>query len=307
MYRSVETINQYFDPRKFNRKDLERLLIENRETADLALRVAPYELKFDREGNPNFAVRKETRIDMLEVAAYERMRKLADDGEKYILWISPPSEEAGYVENRFVVAVVGEAAEEIKMECRGICAQFNEEECVELGNKISGYRKFINGDDLRSNPIPIAVDEEGEDWIDVLEGLIDLPQVWQAIRKGVDLNNLNRMEEVSRVVEETYGDILRRGMKDQGESIYVGALIEQFVEKSFGIRLVAGGGHGMSNTAVLGKTGLNSPFLELFNRSTISEKGENYCRKCHEWYNGDKCPYCGMRHSSEDAGSAPWN
>ncbi len=294
----VEVVNQYFDPRKYKRDDLARILMENRDTSDLAKRVAPYELNFDKYGNPNFPVRRETRIDLLEIAAYERMRSLAYEGQKYILWISPPSEEAGYVENRFVVAIVRRVGEEVEMECRGICAKYSEEECLELGNRIfsecSSYHELENSDDLRRTPIPVGVDEEKENWIDVLEKFIDLPSVWGAIRQGIDLDNLRKMNEVARTVEVQFRGILERGIKTQEESIMIGAMMEQFIERRFGISLMAGGGHGMSNSAALGRVSARSPFTELFDRSkVIGREGKKYCELCGTWYSGEKCPYCG--------------
>jgi len=304
-------IKLYFDPRKFNKEDFSRILLECKQ-AEFEKRVAPFELAFDEEGTPNFNPRRETRIDGLEIMAYQRLFQLAKEGKKYVLWISPPSEEAEYKEGRMVAGVVKKADEEgVVLDCRGVCTDMGLEESLRVINEMyyyaDDYRAIATEDEVRTTPIPLVIDEAQETWVDFLASHMKLPKVWQAIKEEADLASLEEAKKVADEVEKVFGERFKNIVSLE-EAVLVGVDVQRFVEARYDIRWMGGGGHGMSPVAAMGmisgRVGIIrfSPFESLFRLSQmVAEKieinGKIVCSVCHAEL-GDGvtvCPKCGLR------------
>ena len=288
--------NIYFDLRPYEngnggdiREDLTTAIIENGE-APLEERITPYKVKFDSDGKPNFKLRWKTENDFYENEALFKARDLMRNGSQYLLWISSPSEEIGYSESRMVVFLnKGEDNEgNLISECRGFCTEFGLEGCLDIAKQLeSGIETET---ELRSNPIEFYLGDY-RDWVERLERVIKIPEVWEAIRKGDDVIN---MREKRNIVDEVLSqvDIKSRGKMSYEEAIYIGAYIEREIERR-GVKLQASGSCGISNSEALK---LQSSFDVVFQNSLIPgirPEGYNYyCGACKCWCKESTCPLC---------------
>jgi len=291
--------NIYFDLRAYEngnggdiRDDLTTVLIENGESS-LEERITPYEINFDKEGNPNFELRWETENDFYENEALFKARDLMRNGSEYLLWISPSGEKEDYSESRMVVFLNKGEDEQGNLisECRGICAKFDLNECLDIARSLeSGIETET---ELRSNPIEFYLGESN-DWIERLEEVIDMSEVWEAIRKGADVI---KMKEKRDMVDEVLGEIELRGEKRMSyeEAIWVGVQIEEAIEMR-GVSLQASGSCGISNSEALR---LQSSFNVVFQNSLIpglKPEGYNYyCSVCKCWCKDSTCPLCKLK------------
>lgn len=288
----------YFDTRayansdvEFLRADLTSLTIENADLPEQQ-RITPYELNFDSEGKLPFNLRWETETDKLENQALYMIRDLAKSGKKNILWISPPSEAAGFTESRMVVAILKDKKDDgsLSFECRGLCFKFGSKKCLEIAKKISGY-DFLNSEILRGTSLAFNLEDGDKDWIDTLEKKISAPEVWQAIRNGEDFLNKKEKEKLANEVIGVFGERLRNADSlSYRENLLLGSEIEMFLA-SKGARLQAVGSCGISNTEALKGT-----FDVIFDSALmpgVRPEGYNYwCPYCHCWCRSGVCDIC---------------
>lgn len=279
------------------RDDLTALTLENAE-APLEERITPYEISFNKEGDPNFKIRWETKTDYRENEALFKVRDLIKAGSSHLLWISPPSEEIGYKESRMVIFInKGEDKGVLNIECRGICSEFGEEECLSIAKNLG--KDFNNGEVLRSNPLEFQV-EGGKDWISALEKIIEMPKVWQAIRKGEDLINKKEKEKVVEEVVESFMPRVRSQMSDY-KKLLLGSQIEKYLVER-GVNLQTRGSCGISNSEALK---LQGSFNVVFQNSLIpgvKPEGYNYfCATCGCWCKDKICPLCKLKCENKSA------
>lgn len=286
----------YFDPGLYNsgngkefRDDLVALAIENAAGVSLEGRITPYEISFNENNEPNFKLRWETETDFKENEALFKVRDLMRNGSNHVLWISPPSKEIGYEESRMVVFInKGEEDGNLKVECRGLCSEFGEKKCLDIANSLGGG--FKEAEELRSNPIKFEI-KKGESWIDVLGGKIDLPQVWEAIKKGDDVNNKREKKEIVNSFIYDFVPRFSNKMSDY-EKLVLGAEIEEALKRK-GVELQSRGSCGISNSEALK---LQGSFDIVFKKSLMSgerpEGYDYYCSICECWCKGKVCPLC---------------
>jgi hypothetical protein len=288
----------YFDTRLYGggrggniEDDLATVLLENGE-APLEDRITPYEINFNKDGKPNFKMREETENDFYENTALLKAGDLMRKGSKYLLWISPPSEEIGYKESRMVVFInKGEKDRVLISECRGICAKFGIEECLNVARKLGN--DFKNGNELRSNPIEFSL-EENSDWIERLEEVIEMPKVWEAIREGNDWLNKKKKREMVEEIIDDFKPRINREVSYQ-EALLIGSQIEKAMERR-GSKLQSSGSCGISNSEALK---LQSSFDVVFNNSLVpgvKPEGYNYfCKPCNCYCKENVCPFCKLK------------
>jgi hypothetical protein len=273
------------------RSDLVALTLENAK-APLEERITPYEMKFDKDGNPNFRLRWETEIDRKENEALFKIRDLMLKGSSYALWISPANGEENYRECRFV-AVINKGVKdgELLTECRAFCGNFDGNGCLEISKKLG--KDIDEVEDLRSSPIEFEV-KDGKNWIDVLEEIIEMPKVWETIRKGEDIINKNKKEKVVEEVMKEFMPRIKGGMNHK-EELKLGSQIEYALMRR-GVELQSVGSCGMSNTEALK---LEGSFNVLFQSSLvpgIKPEGYKYfCSVCGCWCKENICPLCKMK------------
>lgn len=263
--------------------ELGRTFLENR-VGPIEERVVPYDLVFDREGNPvGFKVGRDTEIKRLEDDGMRTMYKLAKMGYSHVFWLSPPGGPVNYPEGRLVVGIVKKVGEETILECRGIpiiesCQTMWEKACqlINMGGVVlSGGLKAV--EDLREQAIGINLIDELP-W-DFCEEVFGMGEVWETIRGEEDLK---RTREVVGVVGQVLNQIERRfGVVTQYNSIQAGIAFEQMMAVSgWSIR---GGNHGSTN---IGLSTVSS-FNTLFSKSAGTIKPVETSGK-------RVCPYCGQ-------------
>lgn len=284
-------MSRYFEAEKFNPQEFALTLIENQK-ADLDKRVGKYQpFKVDVAGLPDFPFSRAKETDRREVEAMFVAQQMAREGFTNFLWLSPPGGDYNYTESRFTWLKVKKIDEKWVSfdDNRAICGNVTPEKCITLlnclikdGGEIWGEPK--NPEEIRSYVIGFKDDQIIER---LANSVVEMENVWEAIRKGKDNDNLKKMMDVAEWVEAKFGQRMK-GVKSERESIFLGATIERQLRLRFAINLMAGGGHGMSNEASL--------FDSIYkNSKPIEMDGKlDYCerhQKCFMKKKG-KCPLC---------------
>lgn len=278
-------------------EEITRIAIENRKGAEWE-RISPYILRFNRDGEPDFAYEKESVLGMAEYEGMKNMRELAKNGNRYLIWISPPYGRSGYTEGRVVVGVVKKHEEEVEIECRGVPLLADRQRIGEMAKRWQevGFEpmdEIGEVEDLREQALGgnLGNDADFWEWCEVVFGM---EKVWEMVQTGEDLK---MKKEVEIAVREEWRGVVARGMRlvsTREESVYWGRQIEMGLKRR-GLEMV-GGNHGGLNSAVGG--GIRSAFGELYARvPSIGEKSDKLkeCPKCHNFYmkKKGKCPACG--------------
>lgn len=291
---------RFLEVEKFSRDEFALLLIEN-QVAELKNRVGPYAaFKVDINGKPDFPFSVERETDRREIAAIEQAAKMARKGFNNLLWISPPGGDYHYTESRFTwLKATGVNENEVSFgDNKAICGEVSPEKCVVLAECLvrgGGAAEKVPNDpeDLRGMVIGFRDDQ-------IIERLAasigEMEEVWEAIQKKSDRTNLTNMLTVADWVEQRYGAQMKN-VRTEWESIRLGALIEQQITMNFGIRLVAGGGHGMSNQAAIGMTGkVGTLFDKIFQTAKPLEMDSRleHCHRHDKYYLKKRggCPLC---------------
>ncbi|MBU4210875.1 hypothetical protein KKC08_02955 [Patescibacteria group bacterium] len=289
-------------------EDLTALMAENRAGVGLEERITPFEIRFGKDGMPNFELRWKTKADFAENEALSGMRDLAKEGWKHMLWISPPSGEIGYKESRFVVAVVRSVGEEVVLECRGICGEQSTDECVKIARNLG--LEVSRAEELRNRPIPFVVGKGN--WVDVLGRVIDMPEVWRTVKERGDVRDqASKRGLAEMVVGRMEARLAGMRTDDCYERLKVGAEMERMLQQLGGVRLQSRGSCGMSNTEALSRLSSGGSFDMVF---AIGLGGGEFSRSVDRTFDCPKCggaiasgrgitvcPHCGTR--KEDCGS----
>lgn len=104
------------------------------------------------------------------------------------IWISPPCPDT-YDKAAFVVSEIEyQNGFKTLFNRKIILDDFNEADCMKFAWNLTSYSRnkpiFRNSDEIRT--IPLVLDTQNKSWIDILEKLIDAPEVWKMIRNGED-------------------------------------------------------------------------------------------------------------------------
>jgi len=226
-------------------------------------------------------LRNETRIDGLENEAFYRIQDWANLGDpKTLIWISPPSEEVGHTESRFVIFEIGKA----QILCRAICSDFNEKDCLRAAEQLVAFSPLNlllieTSDNLRRIPIPFEP-PRGQSWVDFLEEAMGPSLVWRNIRAGKDVRAKGKnLAMAESIVGKHYSEIA--SAKGNYEHLVVGRRLE-LEAKSQGISFQSVGSCGISNSEALRGFGVFN--ILFFFADFKSEKSWDYhagqCRVC---------------------------
>lgn len=248
-------------------------------------RISPYPLIFDDRGEPNFEYGKDTELKRAEAAGMRSMRELANEGKKFVVWVSPPGGPENYPEGRLVVGWVKEVREWTRIECRGIPILETGEKLKEMVDALI-ERGAVSMDEIREveDLRQEAVGIDGKNWmefLDLCEEVFGNKKVWEAIRNGDDVVET---EITERVVVEVMQELKVRGL---GNNPY---MLEQMMAMR-GYGLMAGNHGGVNTPSPLG-----GAFNVLFSAVTSESLDPRlqYC-EVHQVYFMKKkgvCPRC---------------
>lgn len=297
----MREVNLYFDVRKFNKQEFGLLIIENR-IADLEKRVGNYQsFTVDTLGRPDFPFAETTLTDRREIDALYVMQRMVRQGFDNFLWISGPGGDHKYTDTRITWLKVANVTQDRVYfdDNKAICSEIGAERCVELANSLVKNGGAILGDpqnveELRSYVVGF---KDGQIIERLAVSLEEMESVWNGIKNGVDKTNLKEVEKIADWVEVNYGGQMRRNLSDV-EAIRLGAMIETQIKQRFGVNLMTGGAHGMSNQAALQGMGGMSVFDRIYNGALVSsDKLDNRLKKCEScgvyfMKKKEKCPKC---------------
>lgn len=291
----------YFDVRKFNKEEFALLAIENT-VGELSERVGSYlGFKVNRMGTPSFEHSTETDTQKKEIEALKASEIMARDGYTNFLWISGPGGDPKYTDTRITwLRVANVTPDEVYFDDnKAICSEIKAVRCVELA-----YYLAKNGGELSSNPETVeelrgCVIGFKDDYIieRLADALVEMEAVWQSIERGDYKVNLSRMSIIAEWVEDRYGGQMK-GVRTEREAMTLGSTIEMQVRRSFGIKLMEGGAHGMSNSAALAQI-VGGVFDTVYNlgktigRESLDPRLE-ICDTCGNCFikRKKKCPKC---------------
>lgn len=300
----MKEVSIFFDVRKFEKQEFGLLVIENR-IADLEQRVGQYQsFTVDLLGKPSFPFTEKNKTDRREIDALYVAQEMAHRGNyNNFVWISGPGGDHRYPDTRITWLKVANVTEDKVYfdDNKAICSEIGARRCVELAQSLVKGGGVLLGDpkdvdELRSYVIGFRDDRIIERLAISLE---EMESVWNGIKNGVVEKNLRDTEVIADWVESNFGHRMKGNLSYQ-EAVRLGAFIEMQIRQRFGVTLMAGGAHGMSNEAALrGLGGVGSSvFDRIFSGATvIADKLDSRLKKCDScglYYmkKKGKCPKC---------------
>lgn len=236
------------------------------------------------------SIETETRVGKLEYQAFRLIENhIRENDSGVIVWISPPSPGRYPVSKVIVSEILKEGKVKVLFN-RAVVLDISGEDCLMLASALSlaGGRStvFFNPDDLRACPI-ILKHPNNAHWTHVLGEFIDLPDVWESIRNGRDLEiKKDTLLLARKLIEEWFG-----GDNPPNE--------EGFAKKGYEMNLL--GASPVSCPPILGKT---SAFGIFFENARLLFESSFPCPKCDHPIPSGKgiiiCPHCGAK--KEDYG-----
>lgn len=151
----------------------------------------------------------ESRVGKLEKQAFDQIEKWAkENNEGIIVWVSPPF-PGQYPVSKIIISEIVKTNEVKILFNRAIVLDISAEDCLRLASVLSlaGGKNtvFASPDDLRCHPIILKY-PNGVHWTHILGEFIDIPNVWESIRRGEDLKIKKEFLLLARkLVEEWFG------------------------------------------------------------------------------------------------------
>ena len=217
--------------------------------------VAP---EFDEETDVLDMVEVNDRLDHLEYMASTRIKEYILNQDSFpmvTIWLSPPLEKNGqYPEGRINIGI-GREEENIKIiDNWGIASRWDQETFIELGNWLVNFsddpeRQYQDSDQLRSGPIFIDKSKMGgKEPLDFLEEVIPLgDEVWNKITSGeIRAQKEKNIRQAKEIPQEAMGEM--RKITSREDWFYLGAMIEERMQKKIGYGFRSGSGCGALNT-----------------------------------------------------------
>ena len=293
---------RYLEVREFDREQFALALVENRKAA-LKERVGEYRsFSVNIDGKPDFPFSSVTETDKRELRALDMAQKMAREGYTSFAWISGPGgdKDAPYKDTRITVINVANVTDS-RVYFDGnvaICSEIGASRCVELANNLTDiggkmWGQPQNVEELREVVVGFEDSRVIERLADVL---VEMEEVWRGIEQGQGGKNFKEMTEVAKWVETRFAKEMR-GVKSEWDSIQIGAMVEMGIRQQFGVHLMAGGAHGMSNTAAMLQLG-GGAFNTIFSMAGVSNEQLSphleKCGGCGNYYikKKKKCPKC---------------
>ncbi len=131
----------------------------------------------------------DSRVGQLEARAFEAISKWAKDEDSgAVAWLSPPSPGV-YPVSKLIISEIEIASGVKRILNRAIVLDINERECLDLGQRLSGYstnRPFLTHlDQLRATAL--IMDTNNKTWLEIMEEVIPDQDLWNSVRRGDEM------------------------------------------------------------------------------------------------------------------------
>lgn len=265
----------------------------------------PYYFSLDQDGDlfsPSAQLKVKriinttSRVGQLEAQAFDSISRWARNEESgAIAWISPPFPGV-YSVSKVIISEIEIANGVKRILNRAIVLDIDENECLDLGQKLSGYstnRPFLaHLDQLRSTAI--IMDTKERSWIEVMEEIIPDQDPWDSVRRGDEMRAkqeaLAEAEKIFKHYPSTYTAAVSYDDENMQRAIH-GMLGDK--QGSCPVRLVS---------ALSGQTA-----FQIFSENSltiggvITSKDPDFCISCPACEaeircvvkTGGSCPRCG--------------
>lgn len=249
--------------------------------------------------------------DELEAKAIDKLNDWAKtNDEGHAIWISPPYPDQK--ESRFIVYDMQRNEGRKKISLHAVCGNQNLSDCLTIAEQINAYSnqtdsKIISESHLRETPITFSPEPYFPSWIDLLQNLIEPPQIWEKIRQGVHIEEKNKLIELAaKELAQLFSEL--QSAESDRLHVVLGAKLEQrFINQGF--KILHKGPCGISNVLALASFeteggSINSPFNLIYNVLPALDKSFP-CPSCEKPIPSGKgitkCPHCGI--TKEQVGS----
>lgn len=130
---------------------------------------------------------------------------VASNEEGVSIWISPPKTGI-YPTAKIIIQEIEHEDNAKKIFNRAIVLGFNEAECMKFAWNLTSFSLnkpiFRDADQIRA--IPLILDTKNKPWVDILEKLIDAPDIWAMIRNGEDKQHKKEALRQAAVVQKQF-------------------------------------------------------------------------------------------------------
>lgn len=156
------------------------------------------------------------RLEYQAVLAIERWVAQSNDGA--VVWVSPPYPGI-YPTSKVIISEIGYGDGVKKLFNRAIVLDLNEIECIKFAWNLTSFSRnmpvFTHLDQIRATPI--ILNTQDSPWIDILEGLIDDPALWESIRNGEDQRAKKEAVERAGMVQKEFFSSLEHQYPHEAE------------------------------------------------------------------------------------------
>lgn len=149
---------------------------------------------------------KTSPVGQLEYQAVLATEQWAAGNEEGVsIWISPPKTGI-YPTAKIIIQEIEHEDNAKKIFNRAIVLDFNEAECMKFAGNLTSFSLnkpvFKDADQIRA--IPLTLDTKNKTWVDILEKLIDAPNVWAMIRNGEDKQHKKEALRQAAIVQKQF-------------------------------------------------------------------------------------------------------
>ncbi len=284
-------------------EDLSGLSLELAETEEMRITPFYWEQRGDKLVAPDFdedtdvleMIEVNDRLDHLEYMASARIKEYILNQDSFpivTIWLSPPFEDDSeeYPEGRINIGI-GRKKDQIKIvDNWGIASKWNQETFVELGNWLTNFsdkpdREYQNSDQLRSEPIFIDKSKMGgKEPLGFLQEIIPLEdEVWNQITSNeIKVLKEKNIKEAKIIAKEAVAKMGK--IKNREDWYYLGAMIEERMQKQIGYGFRSNSGCGVLNSEkVVSSYAYSHTSVDSGGKAevkTLTSEEAKYVKKC---------------------------
>ena len=222
------------------------------------------------------------------------------ESSSLLIWFSPILPDV-YEESLIVIYQTIEVNGQKHILYRALCGTQTFEQCLKIAGGLIPYlqpdslKLFKDPRELRAIPLQLSF-PKNEKWIDILSRHIQMPEVWQAITSGQDIEEkLKALAVAQKIIGKYHPQIANARTEEDLQRI--GRAIEWNLQRELGI-ILQPGPCGELYLDSLGSWGLGIP--SFGGKFLLGGEWGKFIRNCgacgkelHRYMTkGDRCPYC---------------